>query len=67
MGRGFYSVTLQLRKRHDSLELDGSQMGKLRPREEVICSGPIFSPPSSHPAKHRGPQAGWGMLTWVAF
>lgn len=53
MGGGFHSVTPQLRKRHGSLELDGSQMGTLRPREEVICLVPISFPPSSHPVKHQ--------------
>lgn len=49
-------MTLQLRKIHyDFLELDASRMGKLRPREEVICPHPISSLPSFHQPSTRRP------------
>ena len=68
MGGGFCSTTLQLRKRHyDSLELDASQMGKLRPREEVMCMCPISSLPSFHQPSTRRPLGRMGSAQWVAF
>lgn len=36
-------MTSQPRKSQSSLEVDGSQMGKLRPREKAICACLGFS------------------------
>lgn len=59
--REAHAMASQLRKSHSSL--DGSQVGKLRPREKVICPGPSSS--ITHPGTSC--LGGAGVLTWVAF
>lgn len=43
--QGFHNMTLQLRKSHNSLEVDGSQMGKQVERENDL--------PTPHPVMHQ--------------
>lgn len=56
----FHNMTLQFRKSHNSLEVDGSQMGKQAQRERMICPPPTQSCTRSSPG-------GQGMLTRMAF